>query len=90
MSDRVDYNIEAIREFKSRLESFATTVEDFRSRLDSAVSAAGAEWQDSQFNKAAEHATAANAAVSSALGGLYPDAEAFLQRQEAWDASWNS
>ena len=90
MGDRVDYNIEAIREFKSRLEAFANTVEDLRSRLDSAVSAAGYDWQDSQFDKAAEHATAANAAVSSALGGMYPDAMAFIQKQEEWDASWNS
>lgn len=90
MSDRVEYDINAIHEFKSRLEAFANTVEDLRSRLDSAVSSAGSEWQDSQFDKAAEHATAANQAVSSALGGLYPDAMAFIQKQEAWDTIWNS
>ncbi len=88
MSDRVDYDIEAIREFKSRLQTFSNTVEDLRLRLDTAVSAAASEWQDSQFNTAAEHATAANAQVASALGSLYPDAMAFIQKQEDWDASY--
>ena len=88
MSDGVDYDIEAIREFRSRLESFSNAIEDLRSRLDSAVSAAASDWQDSQFEKAAEHATAANAQVSSALGSLYPDAMAFIEKQEAWHAQY--
>ena len=88
MSEGVDYDIEAIREFKSRLEAFQTTVDDLRSRLDSAVSSAGSDWQDSQFDKAAEHATAANAKVGSALDSLYPDAAAFIQKQEDWHAQY--
>lgn len=80
----VDYDMNAIQEFKSRLEAFANTVEDLRSRLDSSISGAGSEWSDSQFTKAAEHASAATAAVSSALGGLYPDAMEFIKRQEDW------
>lgn len=84
MSSGVDYDIEAIHEFRSFLEAFSTTVDDLRSRLDSAVSAAASEWQDSQFEKAAEHAMAANAQVASALGSLFPDAMAFIQKQEDW------
>ena len=88
MSERVDYDINAVLEFKSRLEAFQNTVEDLSSRLNSAVSAVASDWQDSQFEKAAEHATAANAQVASALGSLYPDAMAFIQKQEDWHAQY--
>lgn len=88
MSERVDYDINAVLEFKSRLEAFQNTVEDLSSRLDSAVSAAASDWHDSQFEKAAEHAAAANAQVASALGSLYPDAMVFIQKQEDWHAQY--
>ena len=90
MNEFVNYDINAVREFKSRLEAFQNVIEDLRSRLDASVSSAASEWQDSQFAKAAEHATAANAQVASALGSLYPDAIAFIQKQEDWDGIWNS
>lgn len=88
MSDRVEYDIDAIREFKSRLVSFSNAVEDMGSRLDSAISGASSEWQDSQFDKAAEHARAASTQVKAALGSLYLDVCAFIQKQEDWDASY--
>lgn len=84
----VDYNIEAIREFKNRLETFQTIVDDLRSRLDTAITAAAAEWKDSQFEKAAEQATSANAQVASALGSLYPDAIEFIRKQEDWHGQY--
>ncbi|MBR6023327.1 MAG: hypothetical protein IK066_13015 [Kiritimatiellae bacterium] len=90
MGERVEYNIEDIRAFRAALERFADESEALKSMLDGAVSATAAEWQDSQFEKASERALEASGKVSAALGALYPDAMAFLDRQEEWHAEYTS
>lgn len=82
MSQDINYDMEAIRAFWMELERFANEVAELRSQFDGAVSAAEAEWKDSQFKTAAEKALDASNGVSMALQTLYQDVEDFLRRQE--------
>ena len=85
MSVHYDIDFFAIlREFESRLKVFATTVNDLRSGLDATVRAEQSLLCDPQFDRAVEHALAANARIGVALESLYPDAIAFVKKQLEW------
>lgn len=90
MGNRVEYDMERIMAFRAALERFSEEVGALRSRLEGAVATAATDWQDSQFEKAAERAMEAGQRVETALGALYPDVVEFLDRQKSWHEEYTS
>lgn len=84
MADRVEFDIEEIREFGRSVDEFCQEAEDIVHRMDAALLAVRDSWRDRQLEKPAESIMSANAALMGIVNDLYPAVQDFLRRQEQW------
>ena len=90
MAERVDFDIEEIRNFGRDVEAFTQEAEDIVGRMNAALTTVRETWQDRQIDKAAESIVEANASIMRSVNEIYPLVCEFLRRQEEFIADWES
>ena len=90
MAERVDFDIEEIRNFGRDVEAFTQEAEDIVGRMNAALTTVRETWQDRQIDKAAESIVEANASIMRSVNEIYPLVCDFLRRQEEFIADWES
>ena len=90
MAERVDFDIEEIRNFGRDVEAFTQEAEDIVGRMNAALTTVRETWQDRQIDKAAESIVEANASIMRSVNEIYPLVYDFLRRQEEFIADWES
>ena len=90
MAERVDFDIEEIRNFGRDVEAFTQEAEAIVGRMNAALTTVRETWQDRQIDKAAESIVEANASIMRSVNEIYPLVYDFLRRQEEFIADWES
>lgn len=90
MAERVDFDIEEIRNFGRDVEAFTQEAEDIVGRMNAALTTVRETWQDRQIDKAAESIAEANASIMRSVNEIYPLVCERLRRQEEFIADWEA
>lgn len=90
MAERVEFNIEDIRQFGRSVEQFCGESEDIVQRMNSSLASVQDSWRDSQLEKPAEDIMQGNANLMRIVSDLYPLVQDFLRRQEQWWEEYTS
>lgn len=84
MADRVEFDIEEIRQFGRNIEDFTQSAEDIVQRMNMSLNTVRETWQDGQLEKPAMNILEANSRIMRTVNDLYPLVQDFLRRQEQW------
>ena len=90
MAERVEFNIEDIRQFGRSVEQFCGESEDIVQRMNSSLASVQDSWRDSQLEKPAENIMQGNANLMRIVSDLYPLVQDFLRRQAQWWEEYTS
>lgn len=90
MAERVEFNIEDIRQFGRSVDQFRAESEDIVQRMNAALTAVQDSWRDSQLEKPTENILQGNANLMRVIDDMYPLVQDFLRRQEQWWEEYTS
>ena len=90
MAERVEFNIEDIRQFGRSVDQFRAESEDIVQQMNAALTAVQDSWRDSQLEKPTENILQGNANLMRVIDDMYPLVQDFLRRQEQWWEEYTS
>ena len=84
MAERVEFDMDEIRQFGRSIEDFTQNAEDIVQRMNASLNTVRETWQDRQLDKPSMNILDANARIMRTVNDLYPLVQDFLRRQEQW------